>query len=165
MRLEEIMTGDEWRQLARLMYGSTWRALASYQQQRAAPVRSSVQQLAAKPIAVLKPQAVNKAKSLARKVKPAPYAPPPKPLPKPVPRDQPKVAAPTAYHPVKTTTPLPPTTRTSMASVQSSGQQQPSSKSTQQVMPQPPDMDQAGRRMLPVNKRGPNTVDLLTPIR
>ena len=71
---------------------------------------------------------------------------------------QAKAEATPVYRPVKTVKPLPPTTRTTVAKKQST-----SNKAVQQVMPLPPDMDQAARRMLPPDKRGPNPMDLLSP--
>ena len=158
MRLEEIITGDEWERFARIIYDCTWHALTTYQHQHPANGHKSVQQLAVNPTAKLKPQVAKKTNVLAHKTKRPPHAAAIKPLPKPVPLPQAKLPASQAYRPVKTAIPLPPTTRTAMAKVQ-----YPSNKAVQQVMPQPTDMDQAGRSMLPANKRGPNPIDLLTP--
>ena len=153
MRLHEIFTDEEWQRLEQLIYASTYKALAAYQQQRA-----TQQRIASKPAATLKPQVAKKAKTLARKAQRPPHAAAPKPLPKPVQQPQAKPSASQAYRPVKTVKALPPTTRMSVAKTQS-----PSNKAVQQVMPQPPDMDQAARRMLPPDKRGQNPMDLLAP--
>lgn len=160
MRLEEIITGDEWERLARIIYDCTWQALTTYQQQHPANGRKSVQQLAVKPMEKLK---VTSAKALARKTKRPPHAAAIKPLPKPVQQPQAKPAASQAYRPIKTATQLPPTTRTAMAKVQPRTSQFAPSKTVQQVMPQPTNIDQAGRSMLPADKRGQNPIDLLTP--
>jgi soluble lytic murein transglycosylase-like protein len=152
MRIQEIFNDEEWQRLEQLIYASTYKALAAYQQQRA-----TQQRIATKPAAALKPQAAKTAKALARKAKRIPYAAAPKPLPKPNPLPQAKAEATPAYRPVKTAKPLPPTTRKAMARPQSQ-----SNKAVQQVMPQPPDIDQAGRRMLPRDKQGPNPTDLLS---
>ena len=153
MRIQEIFTDEEWHQLEQLIYTSTYKALAAYQQQRA-----TQQRIASKPAATLKPQVAKKAKALARKAKRIPHAAPPRPLPKPQQVPQAKAEATPTYRPVKTVKPLPPTTRMAMAKTQ-----YPPNKAVQQVMPLPPNMDQAARRMLPPNKRGPNPVDLLAP--
>ena len=153
MRIQEIFTDEEWQQLEQLIYASTYKALAAYQQQRA-----TQQPISKKPVAILKPQVAKKAKTLARKTKRIPHAAPPRPLPKPNPVVQAKAEATPAYRPVKTARPLLPTTRVAVAKTQS-----PPNKALQQVMPQPPDIDQAARRMLPPDKRGPNPVDLLAP--
>jgi len=155
MRLIEFISEEEWGQLQQLVFDATWRALTTYQQQRA-----TQQRIASKPAATLKPQAAKTAKALARKAQRIPHAAAPKPLPKPNPLPQTKAEASPAYRPVKTVKPLPPTTRTAVAKTQSS-----SNKAVQQVMPQPPDIDQAARRMLPPDKRGPNSMDLLAPQR
>ena len=149
MRLEEIIGTKEWERLARLMYDSTWQALTAYQQH----VTPSV--------AKLKPQVAVKGKALTHKIKPAPYAAQPKPLPKPALPPQTKAAT-TAYRPIKTRNLPPPTTRKVMLNVKPRTSNPTSNKSVQQVMPQPTDMDQAGRMMLPANKRGPNPIDLLS---
>jgi len=153
MRLIEFISEEEWGQLQQLVFHATWRALTTYQQQRA-----TQQRIATKPAATLKPQAAKTAKALARKAKRPPHALAPKSLPKPNPLPQAKAEATPAYRPVKTAKPLPPTTRTAVAKTQS-----PSNKAVQQVMPLPPDMDQAARRMLPQNKRGQNPMDLFAP--
>ena len=156
MRLHEIFTDEEWQRLEQLSYASTYKALAAYQQQRA-----TQQRIATKPAATLKPQAAKTAKTakaLARKVQRPPHAAAPKPLPKPVQQPQAKPSASQAYRPVKTVKALPPTTRMSVAKTQS-----PSNKAVQQVMPQPPDMDQATRRWLPPDRKGPNPIDLISP--
>lgn len=161
MRLQEFLNDEEWQRFEQLIYASTWRALAAYQQQRA--TTRHVQKLAAKPTAKLKPQVAQKVKAFARGPKQPPHAAAPKPLPKPAQQSQAKAAALTAYRPIKTMKPLPATTRNALASAQPRTSQFTPSKTVQQVMPQPADMDQAARRMLPANKRGPNPIDLLNP--
>lgn len=153
MKLYEILSQEEWRRLEELVYATTWKALVTYQQQRA-----TQQRIATKPTATLKTQAAKTAKALARKAKRPPHAAAPRPLPKPKHIPQAKAEATPVYRPVTTVKPLPPTTRMAVAKTQSA-----SNKAVQQVMPQPPDMDQAARRMLPPDKRGPNPMDLLTP--
>jgi hypothetical protein len=153
MRIQEIFTDEECQRLEQLIYASTYKALTAYQQQRAAQ-----QRLASKPAATLKPQAAKTAKALARKAKRPPHAAAPKPLPKASPLPHAKAEATPVYHPVKTVKPLPPSTRMAVAKTQFTR-----NKAAQQVMPQPPDMNQAARRMLPPNKRGPNPIDILTP--
>ena len=153
MRLHEFTSEEEWQRFEQLIYTTVWRALSTYQQQRA-----TQQRITSKPAATLKPQAAKTAKVLARKAKRPPYAATPKPLPKPQHVPQAKAEATPTYRPVKTAKPLPPSTRTAVAK-----KNYPSNKTVQQVMPQPPDMDQAARRMLPPNKRGQNPIDLLTP--
>ena len=153
MRLHEFTTEEEWQRLEQLIYASAYKALAAYQQQRA-----TQQRLATKSATTIKPQAAKTAKSLARKAKRILHAAQPKPLPKPSPQPHAKAEATPAYRPVKTAKPLPPTTRMAVAKTPS-----PPNKAVQQVMPLPPDMDQAARRMLPPNKRGPNPIDLLAP--
>ena len=155
MRLQEIFTDEEWQRLEQLIYASTYKALTAYQQQRA-----TQQRIATKPAATFKPQAAKTAKALARKAQRPPHAAAPKPLSKPNSLPQAKAEATPVYRPVKTVKPLPPTTRTAVAKTQFTP-----NKAAQQVMPQPPDMDQAARRMLPANKRGPNPMDLLAPQR
>ena len=158
MRLIEIISEEEWGRLQQLMFDAAWRALSTYQQQRATQMR-----MASKPIAKFKPQVAKKAKALASKAKQLPHAAAPKQLPKPVQQPQSKAPAPKAYRPVKTTTPLPPTTRKALASVQPRATQA-TPKVVQQVMPQPTDIDQAGRRMLHKDKRGQNPLDMLAPL-
>ena len=153
MRLHEFTSEEEWQRLEQLIYASTYKALAAYQQQRA-----TQQRFTSKPAATLKPQAAKTAKVLARKAKRIPHAAPPRPLPKPQHVPQAKAEATPTYRPVKTAKPLPTTTSMAVAKTQS-----PPNKAVQQVMPLPPDMDQAARRMLPPNKRGPNPLDLLAP--
>lgn len=150
MRLHEFTSKEEWQRFEQLIYTTVWRALSTYQQQSA-----TQQRIAGKPAATLKPQVAKKAKTLARKAKRIPHAAPPKPLPKSSLLPQSKAEATPAYRPVK---PLPPTTRTAVAKTQFTP-----NKAAQQVMPQPPVMDQAARRMLPPDKRGQNPMDLLTP--
>jgi hypothetical protein len=161
MRLEEFITENEWERLARIIYDCTWHALTTYQQQHPANGHKPVQQLAVNPTAKLK---VTSAKAQARKTKRPPHAAAIKPLPKPVQQPQAKPAASQAYRPVKTTTPLPPTTRKALATAHPRTPQSLQSKPVQQVMPQPTDMDQAGRRMLPANRRGQNPIDMLAPM-
>ena len=153
MRIQEIFSDEEWQRLEQLIYASTHKALATYQQQRA-----TQQRIATKPAATFKPQAAKAVKSLARKAKRPPHAAPPRPLPKSKHVPQAKAEATPVYRPVKTVKPLPPSTRTTVAKTQSA-----SNKAVQQVLPLPPDMDQAARRMLPLDKRGPNPMDLLSP--
>ncbi len=153
MRLHEIFTDEEWQRLEQLIYAGTYKALTAYQQQRA-----TQQRLASKPAATRKPQVANKAKALARKVKLPPHAAPPKALPKPVLQTQSQASAPQAYRPVKTTTPLPPTTRTAVAKAKPV-----TKKPAPQIITDPNAVDQAARRMLPQDKRGPNAIDLISP--
>jgi hypothetical protein len=152
MRIQEIFTDEEWQRLEQLIYASTYKALAAYQQQRAT-----------KPALTLKPQVAKKAKTLARKAKRIPHAAPPRPLPKPQHAPQAKAEATPTYRPVKTATRLPPTTRMAVAKAKSPLPKSMPTKAAQQVMPQPTDIDQAGRRMLPPEKRGQNPMDLLAP--
>ena len=148
MRIQEIFTDQEWQQLEQLIYTSTYKALSAYQQQR----------ITSKPAAVLRPQVAKKAKTLARKAKRIPHAAPPKPLPKPSPLPQAKAEATPAYRPVKTATPLPPTTRMAVAKAKPAAPK-----------PAPPSItdlnhiDQATRRWLPPDKKGPNPIDLISP--
>jgi hypothetical protein len=154
MRLQEIFTNEEWQRLEQLIYATTYKALVTYQQQRAVQ-----QRIASKPAATLKPSAMKKARALARKAKQPPHAAPPKALPKPVQQPQSQTSAPQAYRPVKTTKPLPPTTRMAMAKAKA----KPVIKK-----PAPPSItdlnavDQAARRMLPQDKRSPNVIDLIS---
>ena len=154
MRLHEIFTDEEWQRLEQLIYASTYKALAAYQQQRA-----TQQRLASKPAATLKPQVANKAKALARKVKLPPHAAPPKALPKPVLQTQSQATTPhQAYRTVKTTKPLPPTTRMAMTKARPVIK-----KPAPPSISDPNAVDQAARRMLPPDKRGPNPIDLISP--
>jgi len=153
MRIQEIFTDQEWQQLEQLIYASTYKAIAAYQQQRA-----TQQRIASKPAATLKPQVAKKAKTLARKAKRIPHAAPPRPLPKPSPLPQAKAEATPAYRPVKTATPLPPTTRMAVAKAKPAAP-----KTAPPSITDPNFVDQAARRMLPPDKRGPNPLDLLTP--
>jgi hypothetical protein len=153
MRLHEIFTDEEWQRLEQLIYATTYKALATYQQQRA-----TQQRIASKPAATLKPQAMKKARALARKAKQPPHAAPPKALPKPVLQPQSQASAPQAYRPVKTTKPLPPTSRTAIAKSQPTPK--PTAPSTVINLG---DIDQATRQWLPTNKRGPNPIDLISP--
>jgi hypothetical protein len=165
MRLHEIFTDEEWQRLEQLIYATTWKALYTYQQQQA-----NQQRIATKPAATLQPQYAKKAKALARKAKRAPHASPPKPLPTPKPIPQAKAEATPAYRPVKTATPLPPTTRMAVAKAQPSSPQsasQPALKSASKLKALNPimnlgDVDQATRMWLPPDKRGPNPIDLLS---
>ena len=154
MRLIEIISEEEWGRLQQLVFDAAWRALSTYQQQRATQIR-----LASKPIAKFKPQVAKKAKALASKAKQLPHVAAPKQLPKPVQQPQSKAPAPQAYRPVKTTTPLPPTTRMAVAKVHAA-----SNRPAPQSVTDPNAVDQAARRMLPPNKRGPNMADLLAPM-
>ena len=152
MRLHEIFTDEEWRRLEQLIYATTWKALATYQQQRA-----TQQRIASTPAATLKPQAIKKAKALARKAKQPPHAAPPKALPKPVLQMQSQASAPQAYRPVKTAKPLPPTTRMAMTKARPVIK-----KPGPPSITDPNAVDQAARRMLPQDKRGPNVIDLIS---
>ncbi len=153
MRLHEIFTDEEWQRLEQLIYASTYKALAAYQQQRA-----TQQRLASKPAATLKPQVANKAKALARKVKLPPHAAPPKALPKPVLQTQSQASAPQAYRLIKTVKPLPPpTTRMAMTKARPVIK-----KPAPPSITDPNAVDQAARRMLPQDKRGPNVIDLIS---
>jgi hypothetical protein len=115
MRLQEFISQEEWQQLEQMVFNATWKALTMYQQQRAAQ-QAVIHKPAAKPVARLKPSVAKRVKSLPKRHKPVPYAAPPKPLPKPVPQPQARPAVTTAYRPVKTTKPLPPPTRATVAS-------------------------------------------------
>jgi hypothetical protein len=158
MRLHEFINQDEWLQLEQLIYASTYKALAAYQQLRAVQ-----QRISSKPAATLKPQVAKKAKTLARKAKRIPYAAPPKPLPKPNPLPQTKAEATPTYRPVKIVKPLPPTTRMAMAKVQPRTAQSVPNKPAPQSITDPNHIDQAARRILPSDRRGPNPIDLVTP--
>lgn len=114
MRLQEFISPEEWQQLEQMVFNATWRALSTYQQQVAAQ-KAVAQKPAAKPVARLKPSVAKKVKSLPNRRKPVPPVAPPKPLPKPVPQLQANPAATTPYRPVKTTKPLPPTTKATVA--------------------------------------------------
>lgn len=153
MRLHEIFTDEEWQRLEQLIYATTYKALATYQQQRAVQ-----QRIASKPAATLKPQAAKKAKALARKAKQPQHAAQPKALPKPVLQTQSQASAPQAYRPVKTTKPLPPTTRMAMTKARPVIK-----KPAPPSITDPNALDQAARRMLPQDKRGPNVIDLISP--
>jgi hypothetical protein len=153
MRIQEIFTDQEWQQLEQLIYTSTFKALSAYQQQR----------ITSKPAAVLRPQVAKKAKTLARKAKRIPHAAPPRPLPKPNPVPQAKAEATPAYRPVKTVTPLPPTTRMAVAKAKLPAPKPVPKKPAPPSITDPNHIDQATRRMLPPDKRGPNPIDLLTP--
>lgn len=158
MRLIELISEEEWGQLQQLVFDATWRALTTYQQQR-----STQQRIASKPAATLKPQVAKKAKTLARKAKRPPHAAPPQPLPKPKHVPQAKAEANPTYRPVKTATPLPPTTRMAVAKAKSP---LPKSAPNRPVTASITDLnhiDQAARRMLPPDKQGPNPIDLLSP--
>ena len=152
MRLQEILTDEEWQRFEQLIYATTYKALAAYQQQRA-----TQQRIATKPAATLKPQAAKKAKSLARKAKRPPHAAALKPLPKPNPLPQAKAEVTQAYRPVKTAKPLPPTTRMAVAKAKP-----PAPKPAPPSITDPNHVDQATRRWLPPDKKGPNPIDLLT---
>ena len=153
MRIQEIFTGQEWHRLEQLIYASTYKALSAYQQQRA-----TQQRIASKPAATLKPQVAKKAKTLARKAKRIPHAAPPRPLPKPNPVAQARAEATPAYRPVKTVKQLPPTTRMAMAKAKPA-----KPKPAPPSVTDPNHIDQATRRWLPPDKRGPNPIDLVAP--
>lgn len=157
MRLQEIVTDEEWQRFEQLIYATTYKALAAYQQQRA-----TQQRIATKPTTALKPQAAKKAKSLARKAKRPSHAAPPKPLPKPNPLPQAKAEVTQAYRPVKTATPLPPTTRMAVAKAKPVAQK-PAPKPAPPSITDPNHIDQATRRWLPPDKKGPNPIDLISP--
>jgi hypothetical protein len=165
MRLQEIFTDEEWQRLEQLIYASAYKALTAYQQHRATAAR--VQQIATKPTATLKPQTTKKAKALARKAKRSPHAAPPKPLPKllPKPKLQPQAKAEThsAYRPVKTASPLPPTTRMAAAKAQPRAVQPAPKPTAPSTVMNLGDVDQATRMWLPPEKRGPNHIDLISP--
>jgi hypothetical protein len=161
MRLQEIFTDDEWQRLEQLIYTSAYKALTAYQQHRATAGR--VQQIATKPTATLKPQATKKSKALARKAKRPPHASPPKPLPTPKPIPQARAEATPAYRPVKTVKQLTPTTRMAMAKAQPRAAQPVPNKSAPQSITDPNHIDQAARRILPPDKRGPNPIDIISP--
>jgi hypothetical protein len=158
MRLFEFLSPDELQQLEQLIYQNVYKALYAYQEQLA-----TQQRIATKPAATLKTKTTTKAKALARKAKRPPHAAPPKPLPKPKQLPRPKAEATPAYRPIKTATPLPPTTRMAADRVQPRAAQ-PAAKSTS---PNPimnlGDVDQATRMWLPPEKRGPNPIDLFSP--
>ena len=158
MRLHEFISEDEWQRLEQLIYATTWKALSTYQQQQA-----TQQRIATKPVATLQPQYAKKAKALARKVKRAPHASPPKPLPTPKQVPQAKAEATPAYRPVKTVKPFPPTTRMAMATTQPRTAQPVPNKPAPQSITDPNHIDQAARRILPPDKRGPNPINLVTP--
>ena len=161
MRLHEIFTDEEWQRLEQLIYATAYRALTAYQQHRATAAR--VQQIATNPTATLKPQVAKKAKAFARKAKRSPHAAPPKPLPKPKQQPQAKAETHSTYRPVKTTTPLPPTTRIAAAKAQPRAAQPVPNKPAPQSITDPNHIDQAARRILPPDKRGPNPINLVTP--
>jgi hypothetical protein len=115
MRLQEFISQEEWQQLEQMVFNATWKALSTYQQHVAAQ-KAVAQKPAAKPVARLKPSVAKRVKSLPKRQKPVPYVAPPKPLSKPVPQPQARPAVTTAYSPVKTTKPLPPPTRATVAS-------------------------------------------------
>jgi hypothetical protein len=158
MRLFEFLSPDELQQLEQLIYQNVYKALYAYQEQRA-----TRQRIATKPAAALKPKTAKTAKALARKAKRAPQAAPPKPLPKPKRQPQAKAEATPAYRPVKTATPLPPTTRIAADRVQPRA----AKPATKPTSPNPimnlGDVDQATRMWLPPEKRGPNPIDLISP--
>ena len=158
MRLHEFTSEEEWQRLEQLIYAGAYKAIAAYQQQRA-----TQQRIASNPAATLKPQVAKKAKTLARKAKRIPHAAPPKPLPKPSPLPQAKAEATPAYRPVKTTTQLPPTTRMAVAKAKPAIPNASINRPAPQSITDPKHIDQAARRILPSDKRGPNPIDLLTP--
>ena len=152
MRLQEFISEEEWQRLEQLIYASTYKALAEYQQQRA-----TQQHFATKPAASFKPQVAKKAKTLARKTKQPPHATPPRPLPKPQHIPQAKAEATPVYRPIKTVKPLPPTTRMAMTKARPVIK-----KPAPPSITDPNAVDQAARRMLPQDKRGPNVIDLIS---
>lgn len=158
MRLQEIFTDEEWQRLEQLIYATTWKALATYQQQQVTQPR-----IATKPATTLKPQTTKKAKALARKAKRSPHAAPPKPLPKPKQQPQAKAETHSAYRPVKTATPLPPTTRMAADRVQPRAAQPTPKPTAPSTIMNLGDVDQATRMWLPPDKRGPNPIDLISP--
>jgi hypothetical protein len=158
MRLQEFISKEEWQRLEQLIYASTYKALAAYQQQRATP-----QRIAAKPVAKLKPQVAKKARALARKAKQPPHAAPPRALPNPQHVPQAKAEATPVYRPIKTVKQLPPTTRMAMAKAQPRTAQPVPNKPAPQSITDPNHVDQAARRILPPDKRGPNPINLVTP--
>ncbi len=158
MRLHEFTTEEEWQRLEQLIYQNMYKALSMYQQQRA-----THQRIATKPAATLKPQSTKKVKALARKAKRSPHAAPPKPLPKPKQQPQAKAETHSAYRPVKTATPLPPTTRMAAAKVQPRAVQPATKPTAPSTIMNLGDVDQATRMWLPPDKRGPNPIDLISP--
>mgnify|MGYP000747643650 CR=1 FL=1 len=158
MRLFEFLSPDELQQLEQLIYQNVYKALYAYQEQRA-----TQQRIATKPAAALKPKTAKTAKALARKAKRAPHAAPPKPLPKPKQLPRPKAEATPAYRPVKTATPLPPTTRMAAAKAQFRAVQPAPKPTAPNTVMNLGDVDQATRMWLPPNKRGPNIIDLISP--
>jgi hypothetical protein len=161
MRLQEIFTDEEWQRLEQLIYAAAYKALTAYQLQRA--TTPGVQQIATKPTAILKPQTTKKAKLLARKAKRSPHAAPPRPLPKPQHVPQAKAETHSAYHPVKTATPLPPATRVAAAKAQPRPSQPAPKPTAPSTVMNLGDVDQATRMWLPPDKRGPNPIDLISP--
>ena len=161
MRLQEIFTDEEWQRLEQLIYTSAYKALTAYQQHRA--TAAHVQQIATKPTATLKPQATKKAKALARKAKHSSHAAPPRQLPKPKQLPQAKAEATPVYRPIKTATPLPPTTRMAAAKAQFRAVQPAPKPTAPNTVMNLGDVDQATRMWLPPNKRGPNIIDLISP--
>ena len=158
MRLNEIISEEEWLQLQKLVFDSTWGALTTYQQQRA-----TQQRIASKPAATLKPQVAKQAKTLARKAKRIPHAAPPRPLPKPNQLPQAKAEITQAYRPVRTATPLPPTTRMAVAKAKPAAPNPVPNKPAPPSITDPNHIDQATRRWLPADKKGPNPIDLISP--
>jgi hypothetical protein len=152
MRIQEIFTDQEWQQLEQLIYTSAYKAIAAYQQQRATQQRMTS-----------KPQVAKKARALARKAKQPPHAAPPRPLPKPQHVPQAKAEATPVYRPIKTVKPLPPTTRMAMTKAQPRTAQPVPNKPAPQSITDPNHVDQAARRILPPDKRGPNPINLVTP--
>lgn len=157
MRLHEILSDEEWQRFEQLIYTTVWRALSTFQQQRA-----TQQRIVRKPTAALKPQVAKKAKTLARKAKRIPRAAPPRPLPKPQQVPQAKAEATPAYRPVKTATPLPPTTRMAVAKAIPTAPKPVPNKLASPSITDLNHIDQAGRRLLPRDKQGMNPIDLLT---
>jgi hypothetical protein len=158
MQIQEIFTDEEWQRLEQLIYASTYKALTAYQQQR-----TTQQRLATKPAATLKPQVAKKSKALVRRAKQPPHAAPPRPLPKPQHVPQAKAEATPVYRPIKTVKPLPPTTRMAVAKAKLPAPKHVPNKSAPQSITDPNHIDQAARRILPPDRRGPNPIDLVTP--
>lgn len=158
MRLQEIFTDEEWLQLEQLIYAGAYKAIAAYQQQRA-----TQQRITSKPAATLKPQTAKKVKTLARKAKRIPHAAAPKPLPKPNPLPQTKAEVTQAYRPVKTATPLPPTTRIAITKAKPAAPKPVPNKPAPASITDPNYIDQATRRWLPPDKKGPNPIDIISP--
>ena len=157
MRIQEIFTDQEWQQLEQLIFAGAYKALVAYQQQRATQQSNS-----SNPSSTLKPQVAKKAKTLARKAKRIPDAAAPKPLPKPNPLPKTKAEVTQAYRPVKTAAPLPPTTRMAVAKAKPPAPKPVPNKPAPASITDPNYIDQATRRWLPPDKKGPNPIDLFS---